>query len=189
MKKQKIKILVIGDFRNQEDLFSINLLDLEKTQLFNVLELDEATKIIFDNVDMDIIIILESAFEYFDVPWDIEDYGHENSENEIDNKDAGEEHIESAQEDVFEIYVECNLDAFMSEDVIFNEQEMRHVLPKFINLIRSIGFSGLILASTKSSDIAGKFIKAGCSHYITSIYGVHTLIDKVYSQKNKTLPV
>ncbi len=188
MEKQKIKVLVIGDFDYCEDLFSIDLLDFEKTQLFNALELEEATKIIFDNVDMDIIIILESAFEYFDAPEDIENYGHKDLEDEVDSEDISEENAKLIQ-DVLEIYIESNPGAFMLGDPVFNEQEVKHILPRFINLIRSIGFSGLILASTKSSEIAGKFIKAGCSHYVTSIYGAHNLIDKAYSQKNKTLIV
>lgn len=191
MEKQKIKILLVGELFDEYELFSANLLDFDKIELLNAINLEDAMNVFFENQGIDIIIFLKSAFEYFESLEDLQNYGFDSLEdkiNEIEDEDVGEKYIDLATEAINK-YIDENPDLIIFEEAQFDENEVKRVLPKFINFLRSFEYSGVILASTNVPDIANKFLKAGCSGSITSIYGAHTLIDQAYLQKNKTLPV
>lgn len=186
MKKQKIKILVVGELFDEYELFSINLLDFRKIELLNAIDLEDAMGIFSKNQDIDIIVLLKSAFEYFESLEDLENYGFKPLEDEVkegEDEDFSEKYVDLVKEAI-DKYIDENPNLIVFEEAKFDENKVKNILPKFINFLRSLGFSGDILASTDIPDIANKFLRAGCSDSITYIYGAHTLIDKMYLQKN-----
>jgi len=186
MEKKKIKILLVGELSDGYELFSANLLDFDKIELLNVVDLEDATNMYFANLDIDIIMFSKFAFENLS---DLECMGNYGFEEYVEMNNFAFEDLEDGFEEITNQYIDENPEFITLEEVRLDENELKRALPKFINLLRSFGFSGIILASTNIPDIASKFLKAGCSGSVTSIYGAHTLIDKMYLQKNNTSSV